>query len=129
MTITRESWAFLAVGVLVGAIGAAAYFSFRWQAEEVRLATARIDTNLDLLERIESRDNSARNRLRDELQTQVSAFAARDDLTFFQCTNRRRILQRVERLPTLTSGDSAGALRTGELLGRYQAGGFACERK
>lgn len=129
MTISKDSWLFLAIGVLLGAIAAAGYYNYRWHAEEVRLANGRIDANLDLLERMERRDDSARDRLRDELRIQVNALGARDDLTFFQCTNRRRVFERVERLPALTSGDSAEALRTTELLGRFRAGGFACERK
>ena len=129
MTIAKDSWLFLAMGVLVGAIAAAGYYNYRWHAEEVRLATGRIDANLDLLERMERRDDSARDRLREELRTQFNALAARDDLTFYQCTNRRRIFERVDRLPALASGDGADALKTGELLGRYRAGGFACERR
>lgn len=129
MTISKDSWLFLALGVLVGAIAAAGYYNYRWHAEEVRLATSRIDSSLDLLEGMERRDDSARDRLREELRTQFNALGARDDLTFFQCTNRRRIFERVDRIPALGSGEGAEALRTGELLGRYRAGGFACERK
>ncbi len=129
MTIAKDSWLFLALGVLAGALAAAGYYNYRWHTEEVRLANSRIVADLDLLERLERRDDSARDRLRDTLRLQVNALGARDDLTFFQCTNRRTVFERAERLPTLTSGDSAEALRTGELLGRFRAGGFACERK
>jgi len=129
VTIAKDSWLFLALGVLLGAVAAAGYYNYRWHAEEVRLATSRIDANLDLLERMERRDNSARDRLRDEFLTQFNALGARDDLTFYQCTNRRRIFERADRLPSLASADSADALKTGELLGRFRAGGFACERK
>ncbi len=129
MSPSRNSVLFLVLGALLGAALMAGYSYRRWHAEEVRLSTSRIDSGLELLQRIERRDSSARDQLRSELRTQINALAARDDLSFYQCTSRRRILERADRNPNLARGDAVDARKTAEILGRFQAGAFACERK
>lgn len=129
VTVTKNNWLFLALGLLLGAALTAGYYVNRWHAEELRLATSRIDSHLNLLERIERRDNSGRDVLRSELRTQINALGARDDLSFFQCTNRRRIFERAQGLPDLTSGDAVESRQTAELFTRFRAGGFVCEKR
>ncbi len=129
MAPSRNSILFLALGALLGAALMAGYSYRRWHAEEMRMSTGRIASDLDLLERIERRDDSAREHLRSGLRTQINALAARDDLGFYQCTNRRRILERADRNANLARGDGVDARKTAEILRRFQAGAFACERK
>ncbi|MEO6064861.1 MAG: hypothetical protein ABIP49_03635 [Lysobacterales bacterium] len=128
MTISRNSWLFLVLGLLIGAAGMAAYAFGRWNIENVRIETARANTHLDLLERWQHRDDSARLFARGEAQAALATLAAFDDLSFFQCVNRRKVLERASLIPELTRGNDSASVAAAQLLSRHRAGAFVCER-
>lgn len=128
MTISRSIWLFFALGLLIGAAGMAAYAFGRWNIENVRIETARANTHLDLLERWQRRDDSARDFVRGEAQAALGTLAAFDDLSFSQCVNRRKVLERASVMPELTRGDDSASVTAAKLLSRHRAGAFVCER-